>query len=67
MAVTKPTEPSSEDTTIAPAEAILPTTGFNVFVSGSFIGNYETEADAQAYVTGHLAPQSIEAEIKPAG
>jgi len=36
----------------------LPETGFNVVLSGEFLGNFETQADAEAYIAGHV-PEAI--------
>lgn len=66
MAATKPTEPEVEIIT-AGLEIEIPTTGFNVFAGETFLGNYETQADAEAFISCQVAPQGIAAEVKAAG
>lgn len=46
-------------------EVVDPTSlpGFHVVAGDTFVGTYETAADAQAFIDGHLAPQQAKAKI----
>ena len=57
--VVKSTPSAPADTTveadlIEAAPAALPETGFNVTLDGELLGNFETQVDAEAYISGHV-------------
>ncbi len=41
----------------------LDTPGFHVVQGKTFLGTYETEEDAQAFIDAHITPQELEAKI----
>lgn len=57
MAVKDTTEPKAELVDYANEP------GFHVISNDDLLGTYETEEDAQAFIDGHLKPQSISAKI----
>ena len=57
--VVKSTPSAPADTTIETVQieatpTALPETGFNVTLDGELLGNFETQADAEAYIAGHV-------------
>ena len=46
--------PTIETVQIEAAPTALPETGFNAVLDGEFLGNFETQADAEAYIAGHV-------------
>jgi hypothetical protein len=49
-----PAEAPIETVQIDLPPTALPETGFNVTLDGEFLGNFETQADAEAYIAGHV-------------